>query len=116
MLTLNVDQHLSDVVKLQKKAVRTINFSDKYTSTEPLFNRLKILSFDEIANLQNCLLVLNVINNEVPETLHKLFKNITNQHNYNTRVAYHNKLNLPQVRTPPLWTSINQIQICRSLE
>ena len=62
-------------------------------------SRLKILSFDEIVNLQNCLLVLNVLNNEVPEALQKLFKNNTNQHYCNTRAAYCNKLNLPQVRT-----------------
>ena len=80
--------------------MRIINFSNKYTSTEPLFSRLKILSFDEIVKLQNCLLVLNVVNNEVPETLQELFKNTTNQHNCNTRVAYHNKLNLPQVKIP----------------
>ena len=35
----------------------------------------------------------------LPESLQELFKNITNQHYYNTRRAYHNKLNLPQVRT-----------------
>ena len=57
----NRNQHLKDVVKLQKKAMRTINFSDKYTSTKPSFNELRILSFDEIVNLQNCL-VLNVLN------------------------------------------------------
>ena len=72
-------QHLSDLVKLQKKAVR-------------------ILSFDEIANLKNCFLVLNVLNNEISEALQELFKNITNQHYYNTRAAYHNKLNLSQIR------------------
>ena len=48
---------------------------------------------------QNCLLVLNALNNEVPEALQELFKNATNQHYYNTRGAYPNKLNLPQVRT-----------------
>ena len=42
------NQHVSDVVKLQKKAVRIINFSDKYTSTKPVFSELRILSFDEI--------------------------------------------------------------------
>ena len=51
-------------VILSKKAERTINFSDKYKSTKPLFSELTILSFDEIVNLQNCLLVLNVLNNE----------------------------------------------------
>ena len=60
------NQNISDVVKLQKKAVRIINFSGKYTSTKPLFSKLKILSFDEIVNLQNCLLALNVLNNELP--------------------------------------------------
>ena len=62
------NQHLSDVLKLQKKAVQ-INFCDKYSSTKPLFKELRILSFDEIVNLQNCLLVLSVLNNEVPEAL-----------------------------------------------
>ena len=93
------NQNISDVDKLQKKEVRIINFNDKYTSTKPLFSKLKILSFDEIVNLQNCLLVLNVLDNEVPEALHELFKNTTNQDYYNARGAYHNKLNLPQVRT-----------------
>ena len=40
------NRHVSDVVKLQKKAVRIINFSDKYTSTKLLLNELRILSFD----------------------------------------------------------------------
>ena len=39
-----------------------------------------MLSFDDIVNPQNCLLVLNVMNNEVPEALQELFKNTTNQH------------------------------------
>ena len=89
------NQNISDVVKLQKKAVRIINFSGKYTSTKPLFSKLKILSFDEIVSPQNCLLALNVLNNEVPKALQELFKNTTNQHYCNTRGAYHNKLNLP---------------------
>ena len=93
------NQNISDVVKLQKKAVRIINFSGKYTSTKPLFSKLKILSFDEIVNLQNCLLALNVLNNEVPKGLQELFKNTANQHYYNIRGAYRNKRNLPQVRT-----------------
>ena len=93
------NQNTSDVVKLQKKAMRIINFSDKYTSTKPLFSKLRILSFDEIVNLQNCLLVLNVLNDEVPEGLQELFKNTINQHHYNTRLVYRNKLNLRQVRT-----------------
>ena len=91
------NQNTSDVVKLQKKAMRIINF--KYISTKPLLSKLRILSFDEIVNLQNCLLVLNVLNNEVPEGLQELFKNTINQHHYNTRLAYRNKLNLRQVRT-----------------
>ena len=93
------NQNTSDAVKLQKKAMRIINSSDKYTSTKPLFSKLRILSFDEIVNLQNCLLVLNVLNNEVLEGLQELFKNTINQHHYNTRLAYRNKLNLRQVRT-----------------
>ena len=76
--------------------MRIINFNSNYTSTKPLFNKFRILSFDETVNLQNCLLVLNVGNNKVPKTLQEFFS-ITNQHLYNTRAAYHKKLNLPQV-------------------
>ena len=79
--------------------MRIINFTEKYTSTKPLFSKLKILSFDEIVNLQNCLLALNVLNNEVPKGLQELFKNTANQHYYKIRGAYRNKRNLPQVRT-----------------
>ena len=57
-----------------------MNFRDKYTSTKPLFSKLGILFFDETVNLQNCLLVLNVLDNKVPESLQELFKNATNQH------------------------------------
>ena len=99
------NQHV-DVVKLQKKAVRIINFSDKYTSTKPLFNELRILSFDEIVNLQNCLLVLNVLNNEAPEALQELFKNITNQHYYNTRVTYPTIINSVYLKSEPTLQSI----------
>ena len=51
-----------------------------------------MLSFDEMVNLQNYLLILNVLSNEVPEALQELFKNTANQHYYNTRGAYRNKL------------------------
>ena len=42
------NQHLSDVLKLQKKAVQ-INFSDKYTSTKSLFKELRILSLMKLS-------------------------------------------------------------------
>ena len=94
------NQHRSDIVKLQKKAVRIINFSVKYTSTKPLFRKLRVLSFDEIVNLQNCLLVLNVLNTiKYPNPYKNCSKMLQiNTISYNTRGAYCNKLNLPQVR------------------
>ena len=88
------NQYVSDVVKLQKKMLRIINFSEKCTSTKSVFNELRTLSVDEIVNLQNCLLVLNVLNNEVPEALQNFFKNITNQHHCDTSVINHNNLTL----------------------
>ena len=71
------NQYISDVVKLQKKAVKIITFSGKYTSTSTrsLFSKHRILFFDEIVNLQNCLLVLNVLINEISEALQELFEN-----------------------------------------
>ena len=64
------NQHVSVVVKLQK-VVRIIKLVTRNIhQTKCLINELRILSFDEIVNLQNCLLVLNVLNNEVPEALY----------------------------------------------
>ena len=74
--------------------LRIINFSEKCTSTKSVFNELRTLSVDEIVNLQNCLLVLNVFNNEVPEALQNFFKNITNQHHCDMSVINHNNLTL----------------------
>ena len=82
--------------------MRIINFSDKYTSIKPLFSKLKILSFDEIVNLQNFLLVLNVLDNEVPEALQELFKNTTNQHYYNTRGVYVINSIYPKLEPPTM--------------
>ena len=45
----------------------------------PLFSKLSILSFGEIVNLKNVLLVLNFLNNEVSEALQELLKNTNNQ-------------------------------------
>ena len=87
------NQRISDVIKLQKKAVKIINCSDRYTSTKPLFSEVRTLSFNEIVNLQNCLLVLNIPNNEVPEALQELFKKISDQNYHNTKAPDRNKLN-----------------------
>ena len=95
------NQHVSDV-KLQKKAMRTVNFLVTKTHQESLYsmNLEYYLSFNEIVNLQNCILVSNVLNNEVPKACKNFSKllpinTITTQ----VRAAYHNKLNLSQDRT-----------------
>ena len=67
--------------------MRVINFNDNYASTKLSLNELRISSFYEVMNLQNCILVLNTLNNEVPEALHEFFKHVSNKHHYNTRTA-----------------------------
>ena len=71
----------------------------------PLFSKLVLLSFGEIVNLKNFLLVLNFLNNEVSEALQELLKNTNNQNYYNARAVNH-----------PLRTSVNKVQIFQSLE
>ena len=72
------------------------------THPESLYSRNLeyYLSFNEIINLQNCILVSNVLNNEVLKACKNFSKllpinTITTQ----ARAAYHNKFNLFQVRT-----------------
>ena len=42
------NHNLNDITNLQRKAIRIINFKNKYTTVEPLFKRTKIMTPSEI--------------------------------------------------------------------
>ena len=49
--------HLRPVVLAQKRAVRTITYSARYDHTLPIFNRLKLLRFDQLYKYVSSLLI-----------------------------------------------------------
>ena len=52
-----------------KKAVRTINFHDIYTSTKPLFSKLRIMKLPIYKTVSYTVLVLNVLNYSSPRSI-----------------------------------------------
>ena len=60
---------------------------------------MKILRLNDIIQIENSLLVLNEINNALPEAFNEFFQFANNQHDHNTRDAIRKRINLPQVKT-----------------
>ena len=58
--------NIQELLELQYKAVRIISFKNKYTPINPLLKEQKILTLKHIVLLENCNLVLQYINNNLP--------------------------------------------------
>ena len=93
------NQHITDIEYLQRKALRIINFKGKYTPWKPLFKDSKLMSLQEIIQLENCLLVLNQINKNLPTSLQNISKLAENQHNHHTRTVNKKQIAYPQVNS-----------------
>ena len=76
------------IIKLQKKAIRTVMISPYNAYTEPFFKNLKLLKIQEILTLQTLKIYNTFRNNKLPYYIQNwpLFQN-SNIHNYNTRGA-----------------------------
>ena len=55
--------HLKPLTLAQKRVIRTITYSRKYTHTSPLFNQLNILKLKDINVLLNSIFVYKTVNN-----------------------------------------------------
>ena len=88
--------------KLQNRALRKINFKKRHDRISCVYKECKILKFPDILNLQNCLLMYEIqhrpkISASFP-ALHAKDK-----HNYNTRSATHNLLDIRFTKTNMYW-------------
>ena len=92
-------QNITDILDLQQKALRIMNFKSKFTSWKPLFKKLNILTFPDMVRSEHCLLVLRKINQILPTNLMNNFLFTENQHNHNTRTTNNWNLTFPQVNT-----------------
>ena len=72
--------------KLQKRAIRIIDKSPRFSHTNPLFKKLKILKIHDILHLNQLKFYNKLLNNQLPEYFDpfNMPRNCT-YHNYNTR-------------------------------
>ena len=77
--------HIKQVVKLQKKVVRIIAFSDFGSYSKPLFRKLAILPLEDINNVATAIFTYKFFNNMLPSTFDTFFQLNKELHEYNTR-------------------------------
>ena len=77
--------YLDTLVKLQKRAVRCITFSNRLAHTDPLFSKLKILKLSEIYSFCISLFMFKFNKNLLPTVFDDMFTLNENIHLYRTR-------------------------------
>ena len=77
--------HLDPLIKLQKKCVRTLTFSDYQAPSEPIFQNLNILNFEKLVIQRISLMMFKYSIGEVPKPISQLFRTNNEYHQYNTR-------------------------------
>jgi hypothetical protein len=70
---ITTDDNLDKIVKLQKKCVRILTFSDFDSHANPLFIDLKILKVHDVIKLQQLKLAYEYCNNLIPQDLRTFF-------------------------------------------
>ena len=93
----NYNAPLSQIVKLQNKAVRVINDVPLMESITPHYTSLGLLKFPDIVKLNTCMLFYDYFHHEkfpnMPVSL------VSELHNYSTRSASSNQVAIPLFRT-----------------
>ena len=77
---ITTEENLDKIVKLQKKCVRILTFSDFDSHANPLFIDLKILKAHDVIKLQQLKLAYEYSNNLIPQDLRTLFNSSFETH------------------------------------
>ena len=77
--------HLDPIIKIQKRCVRIITYSDYLSSSEPIFQTLNILNFRKLVVQRISLLMFKIDKCDVPKPINILFRKNNTYHSYNTR-------------------------------
>ena len=75
---------IQQIIILQKKAIRIINFQPRNFHTSPLFKQNSILKFQDKICLENILFISKSLNNLSPSVFNTWFSFSSDQHNYET--------------------------------
>ena len=93
------NKNVTRIVRLQNKAIRTINFAHYRHSSSILYKNKKILKFTDLVQLQNFILVHDSLKGSLPTVFHDIFTYIKDKHDYNTRSAKRDKLYPHKINT-----------------
>ena len=114
------------LLKLQKKAVRSIKNTSYCEHTDPLFQDLQILKFEDIVKSETLKLMYKLVNDDLPTEISNKFQLNRDIHNYNTR--HNNDVHIAPTKTskafksilhqgPELWSNLNNdIKVSTSLQ
>ena len=70
--------HLERLIKIQKKSIRAITFSEFSAPSEPLFPRTNILNFDNLVFQKICQMMFKHHIGDVPKPISDLFQTNNN--------------------------------------
>ena len=90
---------LQPLLILQKKATRSITFSQFDAHSTPLFKYIRILKFSDLVNFHTSIFMHKFYNNKLPPFFSDFFTPVNQIHNYNTRLASMKSYFLDKVRT-----------------
>ena len=94
------NMHISKICKLQNKAMRIINFQDFNAPSKPLYIENKMLRFEDIIRLKNCLFVHDFLNNSLPRCFLDYFTKLNEFYEYyQTRSSNLGLLFVPSKKT-----------------
>ena len=87
---------LTNIEKIQNKALRIINFQNPSEPSEQIYTESKIFELNDIVTISNMKFVCDQMNKTLPRAFENLFINKTSQHFYNIRRS---SLDIPKVQT-----------------
>ena len=97
--------HLDPIIKIQKRCVRIITYSDYLSSSEPIFQTLNILNFRKLVVQRISLLMFKIYKSDVPKPINILFRKNNTYHSYNTR--RNDNLHTPVGRTEAIYKTFS---------
>ena len=82
-----------------KQSTKKIAFKNQYESADPLYKNLKIIKFQDLLRLNNCLFMCQLEQNKKLASTFPGLVYTKEKHNYNTRSARKNLLDIPLCQT-----------------
>ena len=83
---------LNRINSLQRASIRIMTFSPIQSNIQKKFSELKILKFQNLIKLYNCLFVFDFLQNNLPASYNSFFIKASDTHKYYTRITVNGNL------------------------